>query len=321
MLYSVPPICVRMPTSADEGSSPPADPSADINDADDHESSSSGSSYIGSDAPAVPNFNCPWRTEEFHDEECSRYFDCPTHLVERRLSESGSLSQREDTVGPGHDDVPSSGNEQRSSDSEHVSDTSSLEQERASRSTSPVQQSEEEPRHRDPASASAPTLQNTSGDITSTNPEPAASNPVLLLPTRNASLPHPTTSASQTVDASQHYRRFPSPPLPPIPQQRSRPSTLELPSSSHNRGDPLGSGTFASGSNYQEPPEIILPRWQPDSDVTFCPICRSQFSFFVRKHHCRFVASSFYFQDNLADITRCLLQEMRARSVQFMLSP
>ncbi|ELR05011.1 hypothetical protein VC83_05101 [Pseudogymnoascus destructans] len=29
------------------------------------------------------------------------------------------------------------------------------------------------------------------------------------------------------------------------------------------------------------------PRWQPDAEVTYCPICRTQFSFFIRKHHCR----------------------------------
>ncbi|KAH8602589.1 FYVE zinc finger-domain-containing protein [Bisporella sp. PMI_857] len=32
---------------------------------------------------------------------------------------------------------------------------------------------------------------------------------------------------------------------------------------------------------------VVLPRWQPDAEVTLCPICRTQFSFFVRKHHCR----------------------------------
>ena len=26
------------------------------------------------------------------------------------------------------------------------------------------------------------------------------------------------------------------------------------------------------------PPEFIVPRWQPDAEVTFCPICRTQFS-------------------------------------------
>lgn len=41
----------------------------------------------------------------------------------------------------------------------------------------------------------------------------------------------------------------------------------------------------------QSPPRrnnsIVLPRWQPDAEVTYCPICSNQFSWFNRKHHCR----------------------------------
>ncbi|KAJ5225004.1 hypothetical protein N7468_006229 [Penicillium chermesinum] len=33
--------------------------------------------------------------------------------------------------------------------------------------------------------------------------------------------------------------------------------------------------------------EPDLPRWQPDSEVDFCPICGNEFSFWYRKHHCR----------------------------------
>ena len=33
--------------------------------------------------------------------------------------------------------------------------------------------------------------------------------------------------------------------------------------------------------------EHTLPRWQPDSEVSSCPICHHPFSFFFRKHHCR----------------------------------
>ncbi|KAK5663368.1 hypothetical protein OQA88_3796 [Cercophora sp. LCS_1] len=36
-----------------------------------------------------------------------------------------------------------------------------------------------------------------------------------------------------------------------------------------------------------EPPEFVVPRWQPDAEATYCPICHTQFSIFVRKHHCR----------------------------------
>ena len=37
-------------------------------------------------------------------------------------------------------------------------------------------------------------------------------------------------------------------------------------------------------------PSVVLPRWQPDAEVTYCPICHTQFSFFIRKHHCRLVS-------------------------------
>ena len=33
--------------------------------------------------------------------------------------------------------------------------------------------------------------------------------------------------------------------------------------------------------------QYIVPRWQPDSEVSECPICRRQFSFLFRRHHCR----------------------------------
>lgn len=33
--------------------------------------------------------------------------------------------------------------------------------------------------------------------------------------------------------------------------------------------------------------DIMIPQWQPDSDVAQCPVCGTQFSFWYRKHHCR----------------------------------
>lgn len=33
--------------------------------------------------------------------------------------------------------------------------------------------------------------------------------------------------------------------------------------------------------------EIVLPKWQPDNEVTKCPICNTSFNFWYRKHHCR----------------------------------
>lgn len=37
----------------------------------------------------------------------------------------------------------------------------------------------------------------------------------------------------------------------------------------------------------RESREIILPAWQSDSEVTRCPICKTNFGFWYRKHHCR----------------------------------
>ncbi|KAM3089300.1 hypothetical protein ACMFMG_000904 [Clarireedia jacksonii] len=33
--------------------------------------------------------------------------------------------------------------------------------------------------------------------------------------------------------------------------------------------------------------EVIVPRWQPDAEVTKCPICHTAFGWLNRKHHCR----------------------------------
>lgn len=40
----------------------------------------------------------------------------------------------------------------------------------------------------------------------------------------------------------------------------------------------------AQGTDYME---YFRPRWQPDEEVTECPICKVAFSFWYRKHHCR----------------------------------
>jgi hypothetical protein len=73
-----------------------------------------------------------------------------------------------------------------------------------------------------------------------------------------------------------------------------------LPSSSSTprRSSHRSSLSAAAHSSHPSSPEavrrngeVVLPLWQPDADVTHCPVCYRQFTFFYRKHHCRYVRS------------------------------
>lgn len=86
---------------------------------------------------------------------------------------------------------------------------------------------------------------------------------------------------------------------PPAPDDRrgSRPR-MNRGGSPFRTGQPLEDGRARPQSRGQavdgRSTECVLPRWQPDAEVTYCPICHAQFSIFVRKHHCRFVALSMH---------------------------
>ncbi|KAK6196725.1 hypothetical protein LQW54_011234 [Pestalotiopsis sp. IQ-011] len=78
----------------------------------DESGSESGSSYDGTaSGPGTPA--CTYRNPQFHDQECSRYFDCPTHQVERAQfdDESHQLESREESreqqsITPDSQDTP-----------------------------------------------------------------------------------------------------------------------------------------------------------------------------------------------------------------------
>ena len=76
---------------------------------------------------------------------------------------------------------------------------------------------------------------------------------------------------------------------------RQRPGTGPSANASSNNGWSIspsqGSASLrarqALSSGNDEPMDMTMPRWQPDAEVTNCPICGTVFSFWYRKHHCR----------------------------------
>ncbi|ERT02179.1 hypothetical protein HMPREF1624_00477 [Sporothrix schenckii ATCC 58251] len=94
--------------------------------------------------------------------------------------------------------------------------------------------------------------------------------------------PSQTRSRSSTSTASSSAARRTStagaesdePPIPPAPAPApAAPPSLQ-PTPQEQR------------QQRQQRQDITLPRWQPDAEVTYCPICFQHFNIFVRKHHC-----------------------------------
>lgn len=83
--------------------------------------------------------------------------------------------------------------------------------------------------------------------------------------------PRPAFVAGQGSSSSQaSFYDLTTPSSPPPHPQFTRPSV-------NARHSSLASPTT----------DYVVPKWQPDSEVTHCPICKSQFTFWFRKHHCR----------------------------------
>ncbi|KAL1837533.1 hypothetical protein VTJ49DRAFT_3678 [Mycothermus thermophilus] len=172
--------------------------------------SDSASSH--SEASRTPETACPWRTSRYWDQECSRYFDCPTHTVERAPSEFD------------HQDGPQDG---RTQERVHTLELPGA--------VSPLSEGQ--------------------SDDDNGGPSRVPPSPLLMAAEEGGS--------SNALDVSAA-----SEPAVPGP---SAPEATILPSQTQPAA----------------PSPIVLPRWQPDSEVTYCPICGTQFSIFVRKHHCR----------------------------------
>lgn len=256
---------------------------------------------------------CEYRTRRFHHHECSRYFDCPGHTLERSNSEqensdegqdeqehdeygSGGERASDDASTPDHDhrplqappsDVESMSSRQRGKAPEHaVARREVVDLTASSPEAGPSNAAESSASGAHAASRHEPVLI----DLTEDTPPPeqvaeASSGERALptLPTVGSNSSIYSTRRATEADSPAGHRRPGTPPSPPPPTRRR---------TSNNN---LGSASRSTHTQPQRPSEgrrpsdIVLPRWQPDAEVTICPICHTQFSIFVRKHHCRYV--------------------------------
>ncbi|KAL2022707.1 hypothetical protein VTK56DRAFT_4788 [Thermocarpiscus australiensis] len=241
---------------------------------------------------------CRWRTARYHDNECSRYFDCPTHLVERALSDSGQ--EPEEEHGEEHHEREEAGpvNAADRADPGAVSPLSEdgNENEGAQRGRSP---SPDLPTAVGRATSAIVRYRRASQEAETQGERPGASadNPIILIdsspvgPRRRAPSRRPEVVGSDSEDGDNGMPTAPVPSLTPrdsgtaaVSQAASRHATAP---DFYRTREPRPSAIQPTGTERQGASEVVLPRWQPDAEVTYCPICHTQFSIFVRKHHCR----------------------------------
>lgn len=146
-------------------------------------------------------------------------------------------------------------------------------------------------------------LGETQPDTVPEQAQASASNPVVSSggsgpPEAASSQVEPTPLAGVVSELGQEPQEQPPQTGAPLPNSHPEPTSAasSRPSSSSSS---TRSGQLISSAGQQaarraaamavsrRATEFALPPWQPDSEVTQCPICGAVFSFFNRKHHCR----------------------------------
>lgn len=261
--------------------------------------------------PPQVEASCSWRTDEFHDGECDRYYDCPAHTILRAPPADEGASQN-----PGQEEGEETG-EAALPATAAVSDDDPYDSPGAENNTEPQ--------------AQAPTLENTAGNGEQSSaggrrPESPLEDRAGQLAidddaesddsasTSSRSFPTRTTSLrAQLLQRGFVIARDPTETDEPSAQEQGdggafatedagMEASAATASSAHTRRSSSarndlgrrsslyggGAANFAARERQRrETPEYSVPRWQPDAEVTYCPICNAQFSIFIRKHHCR----------------------------------
>lgn len=250
--------------SAEGGAGLPSTPTDDNHEISDTDSDSS---HVASIAPALP---CPYRHSRSLEGECTHYFDCPTHILERLNPESYD----DDLSGPS-DQTAEIRSESGPARATSIGGSNIVEYE-----SSPA-----EDHRRDGVVIDTPDSEPLVNDSAQNNEsrEGASSIPSGVAPIARSDTPRPEMGITlrEALDETRESRSG-STANDAVPQITHIAATL-------NRDSPSTpiAPAFNPTTDRRSPPEFTLPRWQPDAEVTYCPICGTQFGFFVRKHHCR----------------------------------
>lgn len=281
----------------------------------------SGPSYA--DIPSRPHADlsvCEWRTADFHDQECLRFFDCPSHVVARRLDEDDNDGERaavahETQEGLVHEQLDETLDEavyqQATEESPLLAyrtrDGAVAADDISSDSSSSLSTSDGDHNNQG-MTDDVPALLELHDDTEGREGyRPASSgtreNPIVLggsaVQEHRNTLPDQQAESRREEEFVQHLPllesprdrgshssgligQILSPALPATPSVLETVSLATTPNPDHEFPPTQTERVERNG-----PMEIVLPRWQPDSEVTYCPICHTQFSIFVRKHHCR----------------------------------
>ena len=279
-----------------------------------------GGYILGADQSSAAE-SCPWRTPSHNYRECSRFHDCPSHTIER--TETGDTRDPSSSSKPGRAAPfylptacpfsPSGGagpsNVGGALSPQPYQHAPAYQQQAVIHQQHPHYQ-HIPPRHHQPVGPPPRSL----GAVPCANPFPRATLPTPAHPgvidlSNPLGQQHQPPSHSQSSSAGNQpfmdaraFNLAQGTTAQPVSSNTppSRGSHVSLQSSWSGSGGGTRSlaphpntSSSSTRAEHQRDQGATPPRWQPDTEVSHCPICLVEFGMFIRRHHCRQVFHSF----------------------------